>query len=87
MSENQDNIKNKKVNKKRKNKALRAVLIVLVLCILVIAGVAWYKLSRIDVQEIDTSALEVNDDLYNDVSDRVSKSAFILVNMYATFNG
>lgn len=76
MNENQDNIKNKKVNKKRKNKALRAVLIVLVLCILVIAGVAWYKLSRIDVQKIDTSTLEVNNDLYNDVSDKVSKKEF-----------
>ena len=76
MSENQDNIKNKKVNKKRKNKALRAVLIVFVLCVLTIAGVAWYKLSQIDVQKIDTSALEVNNDLYNDVSDKVSKKEF-----------
>lgn len=67
---------NRKVKKRKKNKVLRTVIIIFVLCVLAIAGVAWYKLSQIDVQEIDTSALEVNNDLYNDVSDRISKSEF-----------
>lgn len=78
MSEN--NIKsrnvNQKTNKKKKNKTLRAILIVFVLCVIAIVGVAWYKLSQIDLQNIDKSDLEVNSELYNDVSDKVSKDEF-----------
>ena len=66
-------VKNKR-NKRKISKPIIAVLIIFIVCALAIAGVAWYKLSQINAQDIDKSAVDVNNDLYNDVSDKVSKS-------------
>lgn len=69
-------VENNKKIKKKKNKVLLAVLIVFIICVLAILGVAWYKLSQINTEKIDTSDLEVNNDLYDDVSDKVSQNEF-----------
>lgn len=68
----------KKPNKKKRkvNKVVIAILIIVILCVLAVFGVAYYKLSQINTTKIDVEELEVNSELYNDVSDKVDEEEF-----------
>ena len=66
----ENNIKNKK------GRVLIIILVIILVIIFTIVGFAYYKLSKIEVTPIDKDDLEVNTNLYEDVSDKVEKKEF-----------
>lgn len=79
----------KHVSKKKKWKVGRIV-IILILLVLVGLGIAIGcfisgKLANLNIQEIDTSDLAVNGDLYNSVSDTLTENEFKDVMCIALF--
>ena len=68
----------KKANKKKRkvNKVVIAILIIIIVCVFAVIGVGYYKLSQINTAKINVDELEVNSDLYNDVSDKVDEDEF-----------
>lgn len=65
----------------KKKRRIGIIIFLILLFLIVIAGVSAGgfiagKLSNLNIQEIDTSDLAVNDDLYNEVADTLSKSEF-----------
>ena len=76
---------------KPKKKLKIGRIILLVILILIIAAGIYVgsfisgKLSKLNIQEIDTSDLGVNDELYQEVSDTLSKSEFESVITFALF--
>ena len=60
----------------RNGGALIIILIILLIFIFSVCGIVYYRLSQIEVTPIDKEDLEVNNDLYNDVSDKVTEKEF-----------
>lgn len=77
--------------RKPKKKLKIGRIILLVILILIIAAGIYVgsfisgKLSKLNIQEIDTSDLGVNDELYQEVSDTLSKSEFENIITFALF--
>ena len=69
-------MENEKKTKKRKSKIWLILLGLILIIILAVFGVAKYKLSQLQIEHIDTEELEVNEDLYTDVADKVEEEEF-----------
>lgn len=74
---------------KKKLKIGRIILLVIIILIIVagiyVGSFISGKLSKLNIQEIDTSDLGVNDELYKEVSDTLSKSEFEGIITFALF--
>lgn len=76
--------------KKRKKKRIGLGIFLIFLCLIIGTGVyvgsfIADKLSSLNIQKIDTSDLAVNDELYNEVSDTLTKAEFDNVLTFALF--
>lgn len=74
------NTETKKEKRKGKRK-IAWIIIIVILAVIIIAGISVGgfiagKLGKLNIQEIDTSDLAVNDELYSEVADTMSKSEF-----------
>lgn len=75
-----------------KNKKMKIWKIVLIIILLLIIGLIsyagffiWSKLSKINYEAIDKSDLDINENLYNEVSDNISKKEFDDIKTIALF--
>lgn len=69
----------KDINKKKKSTAKKVIIgivIVLVLIIAILAGIVYSKLSKINIEKLNEEDLDVNADLYDELSDKLSKNEF-----------
>ncbi len=67
------------VNKRKKNTVIRVIIgivITLVLIIAILAGIVYSKFSKINIEKLNEEDLDVNTDLYEEVSDKLSKNEF-----------
>lgn len=69
----------------KKKKILIGILIVLIILISIPTYIVWSKLNNIKYEAIDKNDLDVNSDLYNEVSDKVSESEFKDIKTVAFF--
>jgi polyisoprenyl-teichoic acid--peptidoglycan teichoic acid transferase len=68
-----------KTNKKKMKKTTKIIICILVVIVLIIScslGYVYLKLSKVNYSAIDKTDLEVNKDIYNEVSDTISKDEF-----------
>lgn len=77
---------------KEKKKRFKIWQIILIIILLLLIGLAsyvgffiWSKLSKINYESIDKSDLDINENLYNEVSDNVSKKEFDDIRTIALF--
>ncbi len=65
------------MNKKGKNgRVIIVILIILLIIVCTAIGLVYYKLSKVEVKPINEEELEVNNNLYDDVSDKVDEEEF-----------
>lgn len=78
--------KEKGKTKKSKKKVIVLVIIFVILLIFgSVGGFVWSKLSKINYEAIDKNELEVNSDIYNELSSELSKSEFSSIVNIALF--
>ena len=74
---------------KKRSKKLRKIFLCILLIVAIIAGIAvglvMSKLSNLQMEKIDTSDLSVNEDLYNELADYLSKKEFRDIKTIALF--
>lgn len=79
-SENINDSVNKKSKSKKKwskkKKVIVSVIAVLLIIIATLFGIVYSKLSKINIEKLDENDLDVNSDLYNELSGELSKAEF-----------
>ena len=90
MKEEQENKKGKRYKEKSsvKKKVLITLLVILIIIVILLgvaAGLVMNKIGKIEFNELDESQLGMNDDLYNEVSESVSKKEFESIKNVALF--
>ena len=78
------------VSKHKKKKKIALIIFAIILILIIVAGVyagsyISSKLSALNIEEIDTSDLNVNEELYDEVADTLSRSEFENIITFALF--